>query len=144
VKHFIAMLLREKGFECFDEVYAIDTDGKSRFSDIIAFDPKSNNAFIIDPTIRYETNDRDQDEKIIAEKREIYEKCIPFYAERYRNSFGERNWSVRGLWFGSRGCVGKSVINFFNEFKLNCDKIKEISESILIKTIFMINNHIYN
>ncbi|XP_037024133.1 uncharacterized protein LOC119066020 [Bradysia coprophila] len=32
VKHTIADMLREKGFECFDEVYAIDTDGKTRFS----------------------------------------------------------------------------------------------------------------
>ncbi|KAG4073566.1 hypothetical protein HA402_000790 [Bradysia odoriphaga] len=101
VKHIIAELLREKGFICFCEVYAIDTEGKSRFSDIIAFDPKSNNAYIIDPTIRYETNDRNQDESIAKEKREIYEKCIPFYAERYRNSYGERNW-----WYGVSGYKG--------------------------------------
>lgn len=144
VKHVIAELLREKGFECFDEVYAIDTDGKSRFSDIIAFDLKSKNAFIVDPTIRYENNDTNQDDVITKEKREIYEKCIPFYAERYRETFGERNWSVRGLWFGSRGCIGNSVINFFKEQKLNCDKLKDISEMILVKTISIINNHIYN
>lgn len=49
----------------------------------------------------------------------------------------------RGLWFGSRGCIGKSVINFFKDFKLNCDKLKDISEMILVKTISIINNHIY-
>lgn len=50
-------LTREKKFECFDEVYTVDTDEISRFSDIIAFESKSNNAYIIDPTVRYETND---------------------------------------------------------------------------------------
>src|ERR1700744_1388801 len=40
-KHQLTKLLREKDFPCFEEVYAIDTDGRSRLSDIIAFDPKS-------------------------------------------------------------------------------------------------------
>lgn len=88
--------MREKEFVCFEEVYACDTDGKSRFSGIIAFDSKSRNAYIIDPTVRYETNDPEQDTKIHQEKREIYEKCVPFYAEKYVASFGERNWSVKG------------------------------------------------
>lgn len=92
-------------------------------------------------TIRYESNDINQDELITKEKREYkYEK----YADRYRDSFGDRYWCVKGLWFGSVGSIGKSVIDFFKVFNLDCDKLKDISETVLVKTIIIINNHIYN
>ena len=144
IKHFIADLLRALGFICFEEVYAIDTDGNSRYSDIVAFHPKSPEAYIIDPTIRYETSDVRQDELVQIEKENIYKKCIPFYEEKYMESFGIRKWSVRGLWFGGRGTFGQSVTNFFSEFKLDFSHLKELSEEILIKTIHIIQNHIYN
>ena len=80
----------------------------------------------------------------MAEKATIYESCIPFYDEKYSAMFGKRNWKVRGLWFGSRGTVGASVVNFFKETKLDVSKISEITESILIKTIQIVNNHIYS
>lgn len=142
-KHQLTKLLRDKNFPCFEEVYAIDTDGRSRFSDIIAFDPKSTKAYIIDPTIRYETSDIEQDKKICEEKQQIYEKCIPYYNEKYAATFGVRDWNVRGLWFGSRGTVGDSVLRFFSELKLDICNIKKLSEEILIHTIQIINSHIY-
>ena len=144
MKNDLTELVREKEYVCFNEVYAVDTEGRSRFSDIIAFDTKSNNAYIIDPTVRYETSDPEQDKKIREEKREIYEKCVPFYAEKYMASFGIRNWSVIGLWFGSRGCFGESVLDFIKQFKIDPCKLKDISESVLIKTIQIINSHIYH
>src|ERR1700744_5631879 len=88
---------------------------------------------IIDPTIRYETSDVRQDELVQIEKENIYKKCIPFYEEKYMESFGIRKWSVRGLWFGGRGTFGQSVTNFFSEFKLDFSHLKELSEEILIK-----------
>lgn len=144
VKHFIIELLRAIGYLCFEEVYGVDTDGRSRFSDIVAFDPRSKKAIIVDPTIRYESNDPIQDETIDIEKKQIYEKCIPFYSEKYLQSYGVRNWSVYGLWFGSRGCIGKSVLKFFKDFKLDVSKLKDISELTLIRTISIINSHIYS
>lgn len=92
------------------------TDGRSRFSDIIAFDPRSPKAYIIDPTIRYETNDPEQHKAIREEKAAIYNNCIRFYKEKY-SSFGPREWEIKGLFFGERGSYGESVINFFNDFK---------------------------
>ncbi len=144
VKHFLTNLLRELGFICFEEVYGVDIDGRSRFSDIIAYDPKSTKAFIVDPTVRYETSEGDQDQNVSQEKRSIYEKCIPFYDEKYASEFGKRTWSVRGLWFGSRGTFGRSVLDFFNEVKIDTSHLRELSELILSKTIHIINNHIYN
>src|SRR6202012_2232793 len=75
-KNHLTGLLRDKSFTCFEEVYAIDSEGRSRFSGIIAFQPNSKNAFIIDSTIRYESNDANQDQSIQEEKESIYSKCI--------------------------------------------------------------------
>ena len=143
-KHRITKLLTDIEFECMEEVYAVDIDGQSRFCDIVAFKPKSKEAYIFDPTIRYETNNVNQDDEICKEKREIYEKCIPFLNEKYAPKFGVRKWSVHGLWFGSRGTVGDSVMNFFKNFNLPLSALKEISEEILVNTIHIINQHIYN
>ena len=101
------------------------------------------NAYIIDPTIRYENNDPEQDDKICNEKLMIYEKCISYYKDKYTLEFGQREWLVRGLWFGSRGTVGKSVIKFFNDFKLEQSHLKLMTEDIPKATISIINNHIY-
>ena len=84
----------------------------SRFSDIVAFDMKTLAAYIIDPTVRYERSDKDQDKAIQEEKAAIYNKCIAFYEQKLSAMYGSRNWSVRGLLFSSRGCYGKSVIDF--------------------------------
>lgn len=129
--------MRKLGFICFEEVYEVDTDGRSRFSDIIAFDPKSTKAFIVDPTVKYETSVGDQDQNVRQEKRFIYENFIPFYDEKYASVFGKRSWYVRGTF-------GQSVLDFFNEVNIDTSELKELSELILSKTIHIINNHIYN
>lgn len=61
------------------------------------------------PTVRYETNDLDQAGKIETEKKEIYEKCIPFLVE----GFSVRDFDVRDLWFGAPGTVPASTRCFF-------------------------------
>ena len=93
---------------------------------------------------RNETNDTGQDSKIVEEKSSIYEKCIPFYKEKYANSFEIQDWCVRRLWFGRRGTFGESVLKFFDEMKLDKSVLKTIGEEILSDTIHIINNHIYN
>src|SRR5699024_12373399 len=41
---------------CQEEVHCTDENGSTRFIDIVAIDPNSSQAFMVDPTIRYETN----------------------------------------------------------------------------------------
>ena len=142
--HRVKSLMTMKQWTCFEEVHARDELGSNRFSDIIAFDSKSNRAFIVDPTIRFETNKTDQDESVKEEKSKIYDSCIKHYSEKYRDDFGDREWSVHGLWFGSRGTVGQSVIDFFNLFKLDKSAITEISERVLIDSIHILHCHIYS
>lgn len=144
VKHTIKKKLEDKGFECFEEVHAYDSEGNNRFSDIIAFDKKTNAAYIIDPTVRFETNDPKQDEGVQAEEKSIYESCAEYYENKYSPKYGVRNWEVIGLWFGRRGTIGNSVIDFFNRFKLNKALINEISEQILIDSIRILHLHIYS
>lgn len=43
----------------------------------------SENADIIDPTIRLETN-KEQPEEVNQEKFSIYEPCIPYFQEKYK------------------------------------------------------------
>ena len=76
------------------------------FCDIVALRPKSKEMFIFDPTIRYETNNINQDDEICREKQETYEKCFPFLNEKYALKYGLRKRSVQGLRFGTRGTVG--------------------------------------
>ena len=143
VKHRLTEQLQSKGFECFEEVHAYDSEGKNRFSDIIAFDKKSDAAYIIDPTVRYETNDLNQDEKVQAEKQSIYESCADFYQNKYSSKYGIREWEVIGLWFGSRGTISSGVISFSNRFNLDKPVINEISEQIMIDSIRILHMHIY-
>ena len=56
LKHRLAELLRQREFHTLDEAFCKDDTGANRFIDIIAFDTKSNRAFIIDPKVRLETN----------------------------------------------------------------------------------------
>ena len=96
-KRRITKLLTGREFECRQlAVGNID----------LAFKQKYKEAYIFDPTIGYETNNINQGDEICKEKREIYEKCIPFLNEKYAPKFGVRKWSVHDLWFGSRqGCI---------------------------------------
>lgn len=143
IKKYISELLQDKGFDCYDEVFAVDNTGKRRFSDIVAFDRKSSMAFIIDPTVRYESNNENQDKEICAEKQNIYNQCIDFYEHRFAEKYGHRQWNVIGLWFGARGTINSSVLNFFCRFNLNKGDLLKLSESVLIDSLHIIHNHIY-
>ena len=134
-------MLQDKGFDCYDEVTCIDDNGTNRRVDILAFDLKSNKAYVIDPTVRFENNE-DMDEVVQLEKAGIYDKCFNDLKERYKQ-YGERQLETIGLWFGSRGTIGKNVVNFFERFQLDKKKLPEIAESILAASIRMIHAHSY-
>lgn len=141
IKHQIRQLMRNKGFHCEDEVSCVDGEGRNRRIDILAFEPHTDRAFIIDPTIRYETN-RDMDGEVQAEKHGIYASCIPDIAKKYEH-FGRRVFEVIGLWFGARGTVSTGVLNFFDRFSLPKNILPEMTETILADSVRMINHHIY-
>ena len=141
LKHKIAEILRERGFHTVDEAPCIDENGSNRRIDILVFDPKSNRAFIIDPTVRFETN-REMDAEVQREKAQVYEQCIPDLKRRY-SQWGERDFEVIGVWVGARGTIGTSVIRLFERFDLSKARIPELAECVLSSSIRMVHHHIY-
>ena len=142
VKHRLNSLLTSNGFTCFDEAWCTDSQGSEKRADIIAFENNTKKAYVIDPTVRFETNDDDLDEKIQKEKDEIYGTCFADLEKRYAG-FGKREWKVIGLWFGARGTISKGVKKFFADFGLPMDMLPEIAESVLSDSIHILNRHIY-
>lgn len=137
VKHTIRALLEEKGLTCVDEAQAKDDNGANRFIDILAFDPTSNKAYLIDPSVRYESN-HDVEAEVDADKRRIYERCIDSFKERYAH-MGARDYEVIPLWFGARGSISRQVIEFFERFKLEKKKMVDIAQEVLVDSLRMIH-----
>lgn len=145
IKHQISTMLREKGFLCYEEVHCLDSDEgnrhrttRNRFIDILALEPNSDRAYIIDPTVRYETND-DLDTIVEEEKKRIYESCSDFLRTKYPNY---QSFEVIGLWFGARGTIGRSALDFFNRFHLPKSHLTDLAEQIIISSIHIIYHHI--
>ena len=118
------------------------TDTPPEPKHILAYHPRDNTVYIIDPTVRWETND-DLDAKVQKDKQDIYESCFDDLAQRYPAIQG-REREVIGLWFGARGTVSTRLVQFFDRFKLERKKLVEISESVLAESIRMIHFHIYS
>ncbi|KAJ4448434.1 hypothetical protein ANN_10450 [Periplaneta americana] len=78
VSSMLAEALKEVGFSVHQEVQGLATQGSVRRIDIIAI--KNNSAYILDPTIRFETH-ADQPHEVDSEKKRIYEPTIPFYKD---------------------------------------------------------------
>ena len=143
VKHWIADLLTKKGFSCFDEVTTRDGNNSTRRVDIVAFEPNSNRAYLIDPTVRYETN-QDLDEIVQEEKAQIYGTCIQNLQSKYEPTYGNRNYEVIGLWLGARGSISHGMVEFFERFKLDKTILPDIAETVISESIKMIHYHIYS
>ena len=109
---------------------------------ILAFEPNSDRAYLIDPSVRFETNE-DMDAVVQKEKERIYRGCIQDLSRRYQHH-GKRQFEVIGLWWGSRGTISKGVVKFFDRFKLNKKLLPEMAESVLVSSIRMLHHHIYS
>ncbi|WP_131058311.1 hypothetical protein, partial [Clostridioides difficile] len=140
VKDRIAALLEEKGFTCIDELQCRDGDGRIRRVDILAFEPDSNQAYIIDPTVRYEDNE-DVAQNVQTEKESIYASCADDIIERFPQ-LASRNFEVIGVWIGSRGTISTSVVEFFRRFELDEAVLVEIAEEVLSRSIGILNSFI--
>ena len=98
---------------------------------------------IVDPTIRYETNGLDKASNVEYEKHQIYSKCVENCYKKFFPLYGNREYKVYGLLFGSRGTPSTGVIHFFHTLHLALKKVSNICLDILINSIHMISHHIY-
>ncbi|KAL1448169.1 hypothetical protein WDU94_001903 [Cyamophila willieti] len=143
IKRRIIALLQEKEMECHEEVSCVDASGSRRFCDIVAFPKGNRKAYILDPTIRYESNDEQQAEKVDREKKMIYEPCIDYLKEKYHEKYPNRDYEVVGLWFGSRGAISNFICKVFDTLNINKKHLQDISETILKDSIHILHHHIY-
>ena len=134
----IANALREQGYEAYEEVHGLARDGSHRRIDIIAFKPRCSQGYIIDPTIRFESQEN-QPEEVDAEKRGIYEETVDFYKEKYNLEFIQ----VIGLLIGARGTIPKFFVDFCTTFGLTKEFIFKIAISTLKSSIFIYRNHAF-
>lgn len=142
LKNKIAELLREKGFHCVIEAYCKDGGGENRYVDILAAKPGLSTAFIIDPTVRWESNG-DVGEVVQRDKASIYDSCVPYIKENY-TFIGKRDVEVIGLWFGARGTICKRTVDFFDRIGLPRASLPDLGEAVLAASIRMVHHHIYS
>jgi len=130
-----------KGFDVFEEVTSVDNLGRNRRIDIVAFHPRSNDAYLIDPTVRYQSN-WNMETEVEKDKTSIYNQCIEHYKQRYRHK-GEREFEIIPLWFGARGSVSNQVLEFFDRFQLDKNAMLDIAQGVLVDTLKMLHYHQY-
>lgn len=143
IRSSLAHLLKEQKWEVYEEVNceAILEDGsrQNRRADIVALDRLKNCGMILDPTLRWETNNESQDIDINEEKRSIYVPTIPYFREKY----GINNWTVSGLWFGVRGTASPFLKHFFLTNNLPRRRLEELCLTVMKDTLHIIQKHLY-
>ncbi|KAJ4429307.1 hypothetical protein ANN_26311 [Periplaneta americana] len=85
-------------YNTFEEVHGLSITGSTQRIDIIAFKESTRSGFIIDPTVRFKTNE-EQPAEVDKEKKNIYNPTIPYYLQKYQLEELE----VIGLLVGARG-----------------------------------------
>ncbi|KAJ4440121.1 hypothetical protein ANN_08258 [Periplaneta americana] len=114
----------------------VATQGSVRRIDIIVI--KNNSAYILDPTIRFETH-ADQPHEVDSEKKRIYEPTIPFYKDKYSLS----HIDMIGLMVGARGTIPSFFANKCKNLGLTHSTVKEIAISALKGSVHILRDHLY-
>ncbi|KAJ4448154.1 hypothetical protein ANN_10167 [Periplaneta americana] len=83
VRSIIATALKHADYNTFEEVHGLSVTGSTRLIDIIAFKESTRSGYIIDPTVRFET-DEEQPAEVDNGKKNIYNPTIPYYLKKYQ------------------------------------------------------------
>ncbi|CAH1405116.1 unnamed protein product [Nezara viridula] len=81
--------------------------------------------------------------EVESEKKNTYDKCIPFLKEKFRETFGEREFTVRGPWFGSRGTIPKRTRSFLEELGVDIKDVARLAENIVLDYLGIIQHHVH-
>ena len=138
IRSKIASAFSKKGYEVYEEVPCIALQGGSQRIDRIAIDRKNNSAFILDPTIRSET-DSNQPEVVNIEKKDIYDATILYFQEKYKIN----NISVIGLFIGTQGTIPKYLVKFFKSVGIPKSILLILAILTIKGSIQIISNHLY-
>lgn len=138
IRSAIAEALRKKGYTVYEEKECIAEDGTTRRIDIIAINEISKTAIVLDPTVRFETSNQ-QDEEVNLEKQKIYEPCI----NDLKRMYGINNIQVFGLIFGARGTIFNSFEKIRKDLSLPKSLSDKIVNIILNWSVKILNHHIH-
>ncbi|KAJ4432434.1 hypothetical protein ANN_21053 [Periplaneta americana] len=83
VRSIIATALKDADYNNIEEVHGLSVTASTRRIDIIAFKESTRSGFIIDPTVRFKTNE-EQPAEVDKEKNNIYNPTIPYYLRKYQ------------------------------------------------------------
>ncbi|KAJ4449524.1 hypothetical protein ANN_00925 [Periplaneta americana] len=81
--HQVRSIIATADYNTFEEVHGLSVTGSTRRIDIIAFKESIRSGFIIDSTVRFET-DEEQPAEVDKEKKNIYNPTIPYYLQKYQ------------------------------------------------------------
>ncbi|KAJ4449804.1 hypothetical protein ANN_01210, partial [Periplaneta americana] len=113
--------LRDADYNTCEEVLGLSVIGSTRRIEIITFREPTRSGFIIDPTVRFETNE-EQPAEVEKEKKNIYNPTIPYHLQNYQL----KKLEVIGLLVGARGRKSHSrYFILFNDMVLYC-KMRQI------------------
>lgn len=109
--------------------------------DIIVIDRGKKQAWLVDPTVRYEGGEH-QVTEVKEEEKRIYDPCVPDLREKYQMEGFEVE--VLGLYVGSRGTISKFFADFCTKFCLPKDLMNTVVNSVLEESCCILHNHLYN
>lgn len=135
----IANQLRKLGWTVIEEFACLSTDGSNRRVDLIVYNERSRNGFILDPTVRFET-DENQPASVNEEKQRLYEPCVTDIQAKCKL----KHLQVIGLLIGARGTIPKFVLDVFKQFEVNGTMIEEIVVEALRGSCRILHNHTYD
>ncbi|KAJ4440746.1 hypothetical protein ANN_08970 [Periplaneta americana] len=105
---------RYADYNTFEEVHGLSVTDSTRRIDIIAFKESTRSGFIIDPTVRFETNE-EQPAEVDKEKKNIYNPTIPYYQLE--------ELEVIGLLIGARGAAERTGMASCKIFRRQSNRV---------------------
>ncbi|KAJ4439340.1 hypothetical protein ANN_07462 [Periplaneta americana] len=139
VRSIIAIALKDAYYNTFEEVHVLSVTGSTRRIDIIAFKESTRSGFIIDPTVRFETNE-EQPVEVDREKKNIYNPTIPYYLQKYQLEELE----VVGLLVGARGTATLFMEDVFKRLGIPTSIIPTVTLAALKGSIALLKHHLYS
>jgi len=139
IRTILANAFRSKHMKTYEEVHCLANNGSNRRIDILTYCDKSSKAYIVDPTIRFETNP-DQPNEVNKEKQDIYQDCIPYLQKTYKIKYPIE---VVGLLIGARGTISLSTQNSIK--RLNLPKNIENLIALAVEgSAYILQNHLFS
>lgn len=139
VVQLLGKALRRKKWTVVEEFTCLAVNGSTRRVDLLVYNEKSRNGYILDPTVRFEI-DQNQAEEVNNEKKSIYEPCIPDIQAKCKL----KNIEVIGLLLGARGTIPNFFMEICQRFKIEKSTIEEIGIEVVRGSAKILANHLYD